>query len=224
MRAVRKRNRRVSAESGLAAVSAKRKQSAILLTPAQVGRLLSCAKESGARDHALLALAYNAGLHLSEVVRLKEANHVASPPWLFPTIDPGGQLWIARKGKPLTPWDQLFLPPALNEMLGEYIRATRDARKSPYLFPSRNAKRAAPITTRAAQLMFGRMVARAKLDSRASFASLRTSLRASLWAAGADVHLVCARMRDRDLDYTKRTRQVESKRVALADPVRTVVL
>lgn len=197
-----------------------------ILTPAQVRRLLDCARENSARDHALLAIAYNAGLRLSEVVRLRDTWHNPKPDaWLgFAEIDPGGQLVIPVKGRPRQPYEFVFLPPALNSLVGSYLQSTRDARESPYFFPSRNRKRLAPITTRAAQLLFDRTVERSRLDARLSFQALRASLRASLWAAGADPDLIRARMRDKALEYTKRTREIENARAALADPVRTVIL
>lgn len=142
----------------------------VVLTREEVARVLSAITN---RKHRLLvALAYGAGLRVSEVVNLRVRD-----------LDIPAAMLTVRQGKGQR--DRVTtLPERLREGL-QWLTARRDG--ATFLFES---ERGGALTTRSAQAIFARALAHAGIKKEATFHSLRHSFATHLLENGVDVRYV----------------------------------
>lgn len=142
----------------------------VVLTREEVARVLSAMTN---RKHRLLvALAYGAGLRVSEVVNLRVRD-----------LDIPARMLTVRQGKGQR--DRVStLPDRLREGL-QWLIAGRDG--AAFLFES---ERGGALAARSAQAIFARALARAGIRKAATFHSLRHSFATHLLENGVDVRYV----------------------------------
>ena len=150
--------------------SKKPRKLPVVLSRDEVRALIEVTKNQ--KHRALLALAYGAGLRVSEVVHLKMED------LNFPDM-----LIIVRQGKGKK--DRVSLMP--RKMAWTLERMMESSELNDYVFPS---ERGGPLSTRTAQKVFLDSLRKANIQKSASFHSLRHSFATHLLEDGTDIRYV----------------------------------
>lgn len=165
----------------------------VVLSRAEIIQLLDGIKNK--KHKLLLALAYGAGLRVSEVVSLKVRD-----------LDFERSVITVRQAKGNKD-RQTLLPEKLRLELPAFSQS-RPA--TDYLFAS---ERGGKLTTRSAQKIFEQALARTNLNQLATFHSLRHSFATHLLESGTDVRYVQELLGHHDIRTTQRYTHVTSARL-----------
>lgn len=172
-------------EVSLFAYQAPRSYLPVALNPAEVRRLFSFV--SSPRDHALVELAYGAGLRLGEILHLK-------------AVDIDSQRMTIRVEQGKGRKDRyVMLSPALLETLRHYWR---ECRPREWLFPGRDPSK--PLDPSVPQRVIAIARAAAKLEKKASFHMLRHSFATHLLEGGTNIRVIQTLLGHRSLQTTER--------------------
>lgn len=176
------------------AFAKKSKGLPVILSRTEIGRLLDAVGNS--KHRLILALAYGAGLRVSEVVSVRVED-----------LDfESGVLWV-RAGKGSKD-RQTLLPEKLIRDLHE--RAKGKGLKS-FIFES---ERGGKLTSRTVQKVFTLALERAAIQKSASFHSLRHSFATHLLERGVDLRIIQELLGHSSIKTTQRYTQVSSKRLS----------
>jgi len=161
------------------------KQLPVVLSREEVGRLLRVT--ANLKHRALLMLAYSAGLRVGEVVRLRVSD-----------IDPERRQIRVQGGKGQK--DRYTL---LSEVALETVQAhVRAHRPKEWLFPGEDPER--PLSVRSAQHIFEQCKAKAGIQKRASFHSLRHAFATHLLEDGVDIRYIQELLGHTSVETTQR--------------------
>lgn len=149
------------------------KQIPVVLSAAEVARILAAAPGPGLKYRAALSVAYGCGLRANEVTHLK-----------VPDIDSDRMLIRVEQGKGRKD-RQVMLSPTLLELLRAYYRETRPAG---WLFPGRDP--ANPISNRQLSRAFHAACDFAGIKKNVSPHTLRHSFATHLLENGTDIRVI----------------------------------